>query len=54
MRYSNVVNRVYKYIIDIIKYNLRFYKKENLIVYLNSIYDNDKTNKKFIYKYILL
>ena len=54
IRYLNAINRIFKYIIDIIKYNLRFYKKEDFIVYLNSIYNNDKTNKKFIYKYILL
>ena len=54
MRYLNVINRIFKYIIDIIKYNLRFYKKKHFIIYLNSIYNNDKANKKFIYKYILL
>ena len=54
MRYLNAVNRIFNYIVDIIKYNLRFHKKENLIVYSNLIYDNDKTNKEFIYEYILL
>ena len=54
MRYLNTINRIFKYIVDIIKYNLRFYKEKHFIVYLNSIYNNNKTNKKFIYKYILL
>ena len=54
MRYLNTINRVFKYIVDIIKYNLRFYKEKDFIVYSNSIYNNDKTNKKFIYKFILL
>ena len=31
-----------------------FIKKNHFIVYLNSIYNNDKINKKFIYKYVLL
>ena len=50
MRYLNIINRVFTYIVDIIKYNSRFYKETNFIAYLNSIYNNDKTNKKFIYK----
>ena len=54
MRYLNAINRIFKYIVDIIKYNLRFYKKKEFIIYLNSIYDNNKTNKKIIYEYILL
>ena len=54
MRYLNAINWIFKYIVDIIKYDLRFYKKKHFIVYLNSIYNNDKANKKFIYKYILL
>ena len=54
IRYLNAVNRVFKYIVDITKYDLRFHKKKNFIVYSNSTYDNDKANKKFIYKYILL
>ena len=27
MRYLNVINRIFKYIFDVIKYDLRFYKK---------------------------
>ena len=54
MRYLNIINRIFKYIVDIIKYDLRFHKKKHFIVYSNSIYDDDKANKKFIYKYILL
>ena len=45
MRYLNAVNRVFKYIVDIIKYKLRFYKKKDSIVCLNSIYNNHKSNK---------
>ena len=54
MRYLNAINQIFKYIVDIIKYDLRFHKKKYLIVYLNSIYGDDKTNRKFIYEYILL
>ena len=54
MRYLNIINRIFKYIVDIIKYNLRFYEKKHFIVYLDLIYDNDKANKKISYKYILL
>ena len=54
MRYLNTINRVFRYIVDIIKYDLRFHKKRHFIVYSNSVYDNNKTNKKFIYEYILL
>ena len=54
VRYLNIINRVFKYIVDIIKYDLRFHKKKHFIVYLNSICNNDKANKKFIYKYVLL
>ena len=52
--YLNTINRMFKYIVDIIEYKLLFHKKKDFVVYLNSIYDNDKTNKKFIYKYVLL
>ena len=52
MRYLNIINRVFKYIVNIIKYNLRFCKKKDLVVYLNLIYNNDKANKRFIYKCI--
>ena len=48
MRYLNAINEIFKYIVNIIKYNLRFHKKEGFIAYLNSIYNNDKTNKNFI------
>ena len=54
IRYLNAINRIFKYIVDITKYNLRFHKKKHFIVYSNSTYNNDKTNKKFIYKYVLL
>ena len=54
MRYLNAINRIFKYIVDIIKYDLRFYKEKHFIVYLNSVYDNDKANRKFIYEYVLL
>ena len=54
IRHLNTINRVFRYIVDIIKYDLRFHKEEHFIVYLNSIYNNNKANRKFIYKYILL
>ena len=47
IEYSNISSILLNIIYD-------FIKKKHFIVYLNSVYDDDKANKKFIYKYVLL
>ena len=54
VRYTNTIIKVLRYVVDIIELGLRLQKKEDLITYSNSVYDNNKQDRKFIYRYMLL
>ena len=50
----NKLNRVFKYIAETTNYNLHYKRNEDLIIYSNSIYDDNRNNRKLIYDYVLL
>ena len=50
----NKLNRVLKYVAKTINYNLHYKRDEDLIIYSNSIYGDNRNNRKLIYDHILL
>ena len=54
IRYMNALNRVLKYIRDITYFRLRYQAIGDSIEYLDIVYDNDKQDRKSIYRFALL
>ena len=52
--YINKLNRILRYVTKIIKYNLHYKRDEDLVIYLNSIYGDNRNNRKLIYNHVLL
>ena len=50
----NKLNRVFRYVAETINYNLHYKRDKDLIIYSNSIYDDDRNDRKLIYDYVLL
>ena len=50
----NKLNRILKYVAKTINYNLHYKRDKDLIIYLNSIYDDNRNNRKLIYDHVLL
>ena len=50
----NKLNRVLRYVIKTINYNLYYKRDEDLIIYSNSIYGDNRNNRKLIYNHVLL
>ena len=50
----NKLNRVLRYVIKTINYNLYYKRDKSLIIYSNSIYDDNKNDRKLIYDHVLL
>ena len=48
------LNRVLKYVAETINYNLHYKRDEDLVIYSNSTYDDNRNNRKLIYDYVLL
>ena len=43
-----------KYIAETTSYNLYYKRDEDLVIYSNSIYNDNRNNRKLIYDYVLL
>ena len=50
----NKLNRVLRYVAETINYNLHYKRNEDLVIYSNSIYDDNRNNRKLIYDHVLL
>ena len=50
----NKLNRVLRYVAETINHDLHFKRDEDLVIYSNSVYDDDRNNRKSIYDYVLL
>ena len=51
--YINKLNRVLRYVVETINYNLQYKRNEDLVIYSNSIYDDNRNNRKLIYDHVL-
>ena len=50
----NKLNRVLKYVAETINYKLYYKRDEDLVIYSNSIYGDNRNNRKLIYDHVLL
>ena len=50
----NKLNRVLRYVIKTTNYNLYYKRDEDLIIYSNLVYGDNRNNRKLTYNYILL
>ena len=54
IRHINKLNRVLRYVAETTNHDLHFKRDEDSVIYSNSIYDDNRNNRKSIYGHVLL
>ena len=54
IRYMNKLNQVLRYVAETTNYSLHYKRDEGSVIYSNSIYDDNRNNRKSIYNHVLL